>query len=167
MKPALPRWVLVLVLLPVFGHAKGVVYRCPGPPMLYTDAISAKEATAQGCTAIEGSPISVIPAPKRAGPAPNTSATAPPAGSAPRERVEPGVQKSRDSDRRLVLETELRTAEARLAEIRKEYADGNPERQGGERNYAKYQERVAELKAALARQEADVQAIRRELAKVQ
>jgi predicted RNase H-like nuclease (RuvC/YqgF family) len=65
-----------------------------------------------------------------------------------------------------VLETELRQAESRLAELRREYADGNPERLGSERNYARYQERVSELKAALSRQEADVAALKRELAKL-
>ena len=47
-----------------------------------------------------------------------------------------------------------------------EFNGGEPERRGDERNFAKYQERVAELKAAIGRQEADVAALRRELAKL-
>jgi len=41
---------------------------------------------------------------------------------------------------------EVRTEEGKLAELKKEFQNGEPERQGGERNYAKYQERVALMK---------------------
>jgi len=154
----------LLLILPLSVAAQAVVYRCPGPPVLYTDAISAKEAEAKGCRSIEGAPVSVLQTPRRPAPA-KTDAGTERAGEG-RDRVDPAVQKARDSDRRAVLEAELRSAESRLAELRREYADGSPERRGDERNYAKYQERVAELKAAVSRQEADVQAIRRELAKL-
>ena len=50
--------------------------------------------------------------------------------------------------------------------LRKDYNNGEPERRGDERNFARYQERVAEMKAAIARKEADVAAIRRELSKL-
>ena len=48
----------------------------------------------------------------------------------------------------------------------KEFNNGEPERRGEERNYAKYLERVAEMRAAIQRKEADIAAIRRELAKL-
>lgn len=160
---------LLLLLSPMLAQAQGVVYRCPGPPVLYTDALSAKEAEAKGCKSIEGAPVSVLQAPRRAAPAatatPSTS-QAQPAPPASGNRVEPQLQKQRDNDRRQVLETELRQAEARLAELQREYQGGNPERRGDERNFAKYQERVAELKAAIGRQEADVAALKRELSKL-
>ena len=156
---------VLLLLVPLFAHAQGVVYRCPGPPVLYTDAINAKEAEAKNCKSIEGAPVSVIQTPRRATPTPPaTTATGTPAPAA--SRIDPDLQRQRDSDRRSVLDAELRQAEARLAELKKEYADGNPERRGDERNYAKYQERVAELKAAITRQEADVAAIKREIGKL-
>ena len=53
-----------------------------------------------------------------------------------------------------------------LAEMKKEFNDGQPERLGSERNYARYEERVAEMKAAIARKEADIAAIKRELGKL-
>ena len=40
--------------------ASTTVYRCPGPPVLYTDNLSAKEAQERGCRSIEGAPITVI-----------------------------------------------------------------------------------------------------------
>ena len=153
------------LLLPLLAGAQ-TVYRCPGPPVLYTDSISAKEAEAKGCRPIEGAPVSVVQVPRRAAPAAKPEGPAGRASGEARERVDPGVQKVRDSDRRLVLDNELRTAEAKLAELQREYAGGNPERRGDERNYAKYQERVAELKAAISRQEADIAALKREIAKL-
>ena len=47
-----------------------------------------------------------------------------------------------------------------------ELNNGEPERRGDERNFAKYQERVADMKAALQRKEADVAALKREIAKL-
>ena len=57
-----PALVLVAMAAMAAGPAgaQGVVYRCPGPPVLYTDALSAKEAAEKGCRSIEGTPISVI-----------------------------------------------------------------------------------------------------------
>jgi hypothetical protein len=43
---------------------------------------------------------------------------------------------------------------------------GEPERRGDERNFARYAERVAEMKAAIQRKEADIAAIKREIAKL-
>lgn len=38
-----------------------VVYKCPGPPVLYTDQITREEAAKKGCTSIEGAPLTVVP----------------------------------------------------------------------------------------------------------
>jgi predicted RNase H-like nuclease (RuvC/YqgF family) len=152
---------LTVLTLPALAAAQNVVYRCPGPPVLYTDALSPKEAADRGCKSIEGAPVSVVQAPRPRPPAATPSA-------APREGTiaERDAQRARDSDRRAVLTAELRDAEARLAALKAEYNNGEPERRGDERNYAKYQERVAELKAAVSRQEADIAALKRELAKL-
>ncbi|MBL8330221.1 MAG: hypothetical protein JNJ71_15385 [Rubrivivax sp.] len=151
------------------------VYRCPGPPVLYTDAITPAEAKARDCRTIEGAPITVIQGRRRpAGEPPAASAPAPsaapatPGGAArPAEtRVDPAAQKARDTDSRRILESELRKEEEALAVLRREFNNGEPERRGDERNFAKYQERVAEMRAAITRKEADIAAIRRELAKL-
>lgn len=75
-------------------------------------------------------------------------------------------QRVRDSDARRILEAELKKEQERLAALQKDYNNGEPERRGDERNYQKYIERVAELKAGISRKEADIGAIKRELAKV-
>jgi len=81
-------------------------------------------------------------------------------------RVDPAQQRSRDSDARRILEAELRKEEERLAALQKDYNQGEPERRGDERNFARYQERVGEMKASIARKEADIAALKRELAKL-
>ena len=93
----------------------------------------------------------------RRGPAASGPATA---------RVDPTAQRARDSDARRILEDELRAEEQRLAALQKDYNNGEPERQGNERNYQKYLDRVNEMKAAIARKEGDIAAIRRELGKL-
>ncbi|MBY0234054.1 MAG: hypothetical protein K2W93_03660 [Burkholderiaceae bacterium] len=161
---------LATVLVAAAAHAQAQsgapVYRCPGPPVLYTDALSAKEAAAQGCRTIEGTPITVMQTSKPR-PASSGSAAAPSAASAGSEaqRVEPGQQRSRDGERRRVLETELREAEERLAAAQRELAS-NSERRGDERNYQRYLDRMLELKANVSRQESDVQALKREISKL-
>lgn len=146
---------------------QGTVYRCPGPPALYTDQISAQQAKEQGCRTIEGAPITIV-SPTRPRPIAGTPPSAS-AGSAPRPaegRIEASEQRARDSDARKILDTELRREESRLAELQKEFNNGEPERQGGERNYQKYLERVEEMKAAIARKQSDVASLKRELAKL-
>jgi hypothetical protein len=62
-------------------------------------------------------------------------------------------QRAKDSDTRLILESELKKAEARHAELLKEYNNGEPEKQGPEtRNHQKYLDRIAELKASISPQ---------------
>ena len=150
------------------AQVRNVVYRCPGNPVLYTDAISDKEAKERGCRTIEGAPITVIQGPVRARAGmPVPSVTSPnTARLEPNVRVEPNEQRARDSDRRAILAAELRRDEQSLADLQREYNNGEPERRGDERNFQKYIDRVAELKASISRKESDVAAIRRELSKL-
>ena len=154
------------------------VYRCPGPPVLYTDGLSPDEARERGCRQIEGAPLTVVrPRPASAPPS-ESGAQAPPAPSgaagsqsaapaaAAANRVDPAVQRRRDAEARRILEGELRVGEQQLADMRREFNNGEIPRQGDERNFARYQARVAEMRAAIDRKEADVAAIRRELAKL-
>lgn len=104
-------------------------------------------------------------------PAPRTSAR--PAASAPEPRpanfprVDGETQRARDSDRKRVLEDELKSEEERLTKLRTEYNNGEPERRGDERNYALYQERVQRLQAEIQRGENNVASLKREIALLQ
>jgi len=139
-----------------------VTYRCPNND--YKNTISAKEAEKLGCKKLEGAPVTVIQMTK---PRPQGSGAVPAAatGSGP-NRVDPAAQRSRDSDARRILENELKTEEDNLAALKKEFNNGQPERQGNEQNYQKYVDRVGQLSAAITRKEADIAAIRRELQKL-
>ena len=137
------------------------VYRCPGNPVLYTDSLSAKEAKDKGCRTLEGAPITVIQSVK-----PRAGTPVPSASRGEGSKVEASEQRARDTDSRRILESELKKEEEQLAALQKEFNNGEPERKGDEKNYQKYQDRVAELKANIARKEADVAALKRELSKV-
>jgi len=157
---------LLLLVTSGVASAASVVYRCPGPPALYTDQITAQQAKDRGCRTIEGAPITVMQ-----GPRPRATSLPPPVqASAPRSadsRVDPLDQRARDSDARRILEAELRKEEETLEAMRREFNNGEPERRGDEtRNYQRYLDRVGEMRAALQRKESDVAAIRRELAKM-
>jgi hypothetical protein len=139
----------------------GTMYRCPGND--YNNTISAKEAKERGCHTIENAPVSIV---QTAKPRPQAGSTPSPTGSMPTLRIDPASQKARDTDARRILGSELRTEEERLAALQKEFNNGEPERQGNERNFQKYADRVAEMKAAIARKEGDIAAIKREMAKL-
>lgn len=127
------------------------------------------EAERLGCKPVEGGNITIVAAPKAAPVRVAAAPQAAPANTAAREasRVDSAEQRQRDSDARAILEAELRKAESRLAELQKEYNNGEPEKLGPEhRNPQKYIDRVAELKAGIARAESDIAGIRRELGRV-
>lgn len=157
--------IATLAAWPQAGVAQGntVVYRCPGPPVTYTDTLTPAEAKERGCRTLEGAPVTVIQ-----GTRPRTGSPVP-AASGPRPadaKVDPAQQRARDGDARRILEAELKKEEEKLAQMQKEYNNGEPERRGDERNYQKYLDRVTEMKSAIARKESDIAAIRRELAKL-
>lgn len=140
------------------AHAQSDIYKCVddrGQPV-YGNVGSGK-----GCTKITVDPV-VIPKLGTGKAAATSSST--PAGF---PKVDGTTQKARDNDRRRILEDELRDKEARLAELRREYNNGEPERQGGERNYQRYLDRTERLKEDVARAESDVASIRSEISKVQ
>jgi hypothetical protein len=144
------------------------VYRCPGNPVLYTDTISAKEAKDKGCKSIEGTPITIVPAVKARPSTGSGTSTASPGNSqrTSEGRVDESDQRARDNDARRILEDELRKEEIALAALKAEYNNGEPDRRGDEKNYQKYLDRTAELKAGIARKESDVAALKRELGKL-
>ncbi len=149
----------------VLAQSATIVYKCPGNVYTSDRELTAKQAADQGCKVIEGTPITVI----QGRPPASRPASGPAVSGAPRPpeaRVDPAAQRARDNDSRRILEVELRREEERLAELRKEYNNGEPERQGNERNYQKYLDRTADLKSSIARKESDIAAIRRELAKL-
>ena len=149
--------------------AQNRVYRCGNE---YTNDIHRIERG--GCTPLTGGNLTIV----RGGPV-RTSVTRTPTRATPQRiplttpdapapartaSVEDGAQRARDAGARGILQMELDKANQRLAELQKEYNNGNPEKLGPEtRNHQKYLDRVASLKSSIARTESDIQGIRREL----
>ncbi len=168
------RWfTALLVCLGGFqASAQERIYRCPGKPVEYIN--NAEIAKSRGCTLMDGGNITIIQgtAPQRSSEARATPVATRPASSPTvsrngSERVDAGEQRARDSDARAILDAELRKAQERLAQAQKAYANGAPEKEGIEsRNHQRYLDRVAELKAAVARAESDVSGIQRELSRL-
>jgi hypothetical protein len=153
---------LIAVLAMANSHAQGRIYRCGNT---YTN--DAAEAKSKNCKAIEGGNVTVVEGTRVNG---NSAVriSAPPATATATAQAQPRVdaadQRARDSDSRRILDAELKKAEARQAELLKEYNNGEPDKLGPEtRNYQKYLDRVAELKNSIARNESDIAGIRREL----
>ena len=154
---------LAAVFLAANSHAQATVYRCAGN--VYTN--DAAEARTKGCKTLEGGNVTVVQGTRVNTSTPVKFATAPQAAAGPGQRVDADEQRARDSDARAILEAELKKAEVRQEELVKEYTNGEPEKMGPEhRNYQKYLDRVAELKANIARNENDIAGIKRELGRV-
>lgn len=144
----------ILLLLVATGansaQAQDRIYRCGNE---YTNTVS--EAQAKTCKLISSASVTVVPAIK---PGPATRLAS--AG----QRSDALDQRAKDSDARMILEAELRKAELRQEDLLKEYNRGEPEKTPQDlREPRKYQERVAELKASISRNESDIAGIRREL----
>jgi hypothetical protein len=156
------------VLATANSYAQTRIYRCGNS---YTN--DAAEAKTKNCKLVEGGYITVVEGTRvqgaSSGGAANNTANkvASSSGSSAGTRVDSADQKARDSDARQILESELKKAEARQAELVKEFNNGEPDKQGAEaRNYQKYLDRVAELKASIARNQSDIAGLRRELDRV-
>src|SRR5450830_145899 len=144
------------------GFAQERIYRCGNA---YPNTVP--NAKTKGCKLMEGGNVTVVQGTRPNASQPKQAAAVPHAASAAGQRVDAADQKSRDSDARRILEAELKKAQALQDELLREYNNGEPEKQGSEaRNYQKYLDRVAELKASLARNESDMAGIRRELGRL-
>ena len=163
---------VVLGAVPLSASAQDRIYRCGNE---YTNQIKGRS----DCRLVEGGTVTVVrgttPAVAPAAPAaPAATRSAAAAPTAPRTasapaapRIDTPEQRARDADARAILEQELRRAETRQTELTKEYNNGEPDKIGGEaRNHQKYLDRVAELKASLARNQSDIEGIRRELSRI-
>ena len=82
-------------------------------------------------------------------------------------KVDSTEQRQRDAQAQAVLQAELQKAQRQHAELLREWNNGEPERRADEhRQPQKYQDRVAQLRSALQRTEADVAGLQRELSRL-
>lgn len=149
----------VLALWACTAQTYAQIWRCEGAHGVaeYTNAPA--EPRERNCRQITSAPITTIPAPalpRSAAPRDGRSTTVSPPGY---PRIDVASQKARDSDRRRILDDELRSEGARQSELRGEY-------ERAERAEPRSPERLRTLKEALARSGANVDALRRELAAI-
>ena len=155
----------------VLAQTPAEIYRCGNA---YTNQpVPGVECTRMGAapvTVIEGTRVHANSA-EPASPAPTAQSAVPrskpPPDTATHTKVDAQAQKERDQQARQILEAELAKATVAQAEIARLWNNGEPNKQGDEfKNPAKYQQRVAELRMALLRSEADMAGLRRELARL-
>ena len=145
--------------------AQSTVYRCKGNEYV----ASVKDSKNGDCKLMEGGNVTVVQgtrvnlpaadAVKVANVAPKTTSS-----SSGQRSESSSEQRSRDSDAKAILESELKRSEARQAELLKEYNNGEPDRNALDiKNPQRYVDRIAELKANIARNDSDIAGIKREL----
>ncbi len=161
------------VALTWVGSAQAEIYRCElgNGVVEYNNTLTAGRD--KNCKKIDLPQITTIPAPKipatqAGGARAASSVTQTAAKSSPSDfpKVDASTQKARDTDRRRIIEDELKKEEGKLSELKKDYNSGEPERQGDERNFQKYMDRVQKMKEDIARGESNVGALRKELGSV-
>ena len=145
--------------------AQGSVFRCKGNEYV----ASVKDSKNGDCKLMEGGNVTVVQGTRVNLPATDVvkvASVAPKtANSSGSQRLESSSeQRSRDSDARAILESELKRSETKQAELLKEYNNGEPDRNALDiKNPQRYVDRIAELKANIARNDSDIAGIKREL----
>jgi len=151
------------VLVP--AHAQSEVYVC-----MNGDGTREYKNTGEtkGCKRVDMQGISMIPSPYKKPVVQTASFNRPASGAGAASpgdfpKIDSGTQKARDTDRMQILTEEMKVEERKLAALKQDYNNGEPERRGDERNFAKYQERVASMKDDVSRTEKNIEALKREI----
>lgn len=167
------KYALLIPLFATFFAANSFsqerIYRCGNE---YTNTVPLGQK--HNCKLLDTGNVTVVQSPRPVAAAAAAPAVAPAVApvrvaAAPQagQRIDAPEQRSRDADVRQILSSELRKSEARRDELRKEFNNGEPEKQGTEsRNHQKYLDRVAELKANIERNDSDIAGLRREIGRV-
>ena len=142
-------------LLCTASGAQAQIFRC-------TDAegstVISNVQQGKNCKKVATDPVSTLPTP------PKTTATARTSTPAGFPRVDDATQKSRDGDRRRILEQELSSEQKALEEARKDLTEQESIRNGDERNYQKVLDRLQPYKDKVQLHERNIEAIRKETA---
>ena len=112
-------FLLIPLLVAASGSASWAqdrIYRCGNE---YTNTVP--EAQAKNCKLISGGNVTVVQAQK-----PSNGGTRVAAATQPSQKVDAGEQRAKDSDSRMILESELKRAESLQVELLKEYNNREP-----------------------------------------
>lgn len=143
-------------VLAVSVGAHADIFKCTDEQgrVTYTNSRASK-----GCALLNRDlPVSSVPGPQGSG------GKASPAESGSFPKVSDEAQRSRDSDRKRILNQELATEEKALEEARKALAEQEAVRLGDERNYQKMLDRLQPYKDKVELHQRNVEALKREIA---
>jgi hypothetical protein len=127
------------------------VYKCvdDGGRITYTN----DKPTVKGCTLLSrDQAVTSVPMKKSAAATPSSF-----------PRVDDATQKSRDDDRRKILEQELASEQELLADSQKELAAQEAVRNGDERNYQKFLDRVQPYRDKVKQHETNIAKLKTEI----
>lgn len=152
-----------LLLLALASSAQADIYKCVDENGHTTYTNEKAGTQARGCTLMSREQsVSTVPAPARKS---NSGANGTTATSTPSHfpKVDDSTQKTRDNDRRKILEQELANEEKLLDTAKKDLAEQEAVRQGDEKNYQKYLDRIQRYKDSVRLHERNIEAIRKEI----
>ena len=161
-------FLLALLFLPALSVSAQDIYKCADPD----GRVTYSNVPSKTCRKLLLDPVNVAPATK---PAPRSTASAPSKSTASPSpasfpKVDDQTQKSRDSDRKRILENELAAEQKNVEQARKELAEQegivlpSERMQGGAISGGKVQERIQQYKDKLALHQRNVEAISKEIA---
>lgn len=159
MKPIQHALLLCACMLVPAAHAD--VFKCVDDSghTTYTNNKPA-QGKSSACTLMtKEQPVNTVPTQRRSSAAGNASPPSFP-------RVSDDTQKNRDSDRRQILQNELETEQKLLAAAKKELAEQEAVRNGDERNYQKYLDRLQQYKDSVALHERNIEALTKEISRL-
>jgi len=160
---------LTLMLLVFATGAHADIYKCVDE-MGHTTYTNDKPAPGvKGCALMSREqPISTVPSStgSRRSSGGNSASSGANSSSSPAgfPKVDESTQKSRDGDRRKILEQEKAKEQQELDSARKELAEQEAVRNGDEKNYQKYLDRVKGFKDAVQLHERNIESINKEIA---
>lgn len=144
---------LVLLLATCAGSLRAEIYECVDESgnRRFTNI----KAEARGCKQLNVGPINSVPAPPKPAAKGATPATFP--------KVDAQTQQQRDLDRRKILDQELTNEQKLLEQAKKELAEQESIRLGGERNYQRVLDRLEPYQKRVQLHESNIVNLKKEL----
>ena len=147
------RPIFLVFVVTAFAAQADTLYKCTDSDghSTYTN----QKAAGKNCTVLsQDKPVSTFTPPK-------TRANTPTPAEFP--KVSPEAQKSRDGDRRKIIEDELNAERKKLDDAKQALGEQESQRLGGEKNYQKYLDRVKPYQDEVQLHERNVESLQKEL----
>ncbi|HWI13230.1 MAG TPA: DUF4124 domain-containing protein [Burkholderiales bacterium] len=144
---------VVLLLTTCAGAARAEIYECidESGNRRFTNI----KAEARGCKQLNVGPVNSVPPPAKPVSKSGTPASFP--------KVDAQTQQQRDVERRKILEQELSNEQKLLEQARKELAEQESIRTGGERNYQRVLDRLEPFQKRVQLHESNIANLKKEL----